>query len=406
MRRSNVRTEPRKIALVLPFPTPSGRELTELPRFRRESALAGELRARGFAVEGFKATRGSERVSSVDDSGTPWHFLPAKADAAPALSEDAQGAAHLLRSPHLVQEVSAWQPDVVLVKGAGTRIGQDLAQRTDAYFGVIIGGRFKDASLFDCDVILTETVAQDRYLSRFGLGRRLLRLPKLPHAAFLSEVSRTDLELSYDIAVVSKFVASKNHQALEPLFDHPLRIVMMGDGPLRTTLEQAAAGRTAEVVFTGNVSQSDVAGFVGRSRLLVHPARYEGFPRALVEAMALGVPAISLRGVVGEPIIHGKNGLLVPEGDLVRETLRVLDDASELRILGENAKRTQQSHFTLAALQRTADSLAERIRTDSRAHASRPIRCRRGSSIRVVLWRSWRPVERAVKHLRTAATPG
>lgn len=73
------------------------------------------------------------------------------------------------------------------------------------------------------------------------------------------------------------------------------------------------------------------------------PSLFEGYPNALIEAMALGVPCVSFDCPSGpsEIIAHNQSGILVPTGDypsLERAVVKLLRDAAERKRLGENAR--------------------------------------------------------------------
>jgi glycosyltransferase involved in cell wall biosynthesis len=95
------------------------------------------------------------------------------------------------------------------------------------------------------------------------------------------------------------------------------RVVLVGDGPERVTLEaQASAlGVRARLLITG--ATTDIARYVAACDVLAAPSRNEGMGRALVEAMALGVPVVATE-VGGIPAVIGDGacGRLVPAGDV------------------------------------------------------------------------------------------
>jgi glycosyltransferase involved in cell wall biosynthesis len=89
-------------------------------------------------------------------------------------------------------------------------------------------------------------------------------------------------------------------------------LTIVGDGQYRGHLEQLAASLdlTTRVHFAGHVSGPDaVRSYLDRADLFVLPSRQEGLPRAMIEAMARGLPCIGTR-------VGGIPELLAPE-DLV-----------------------------------------------------------------------------------------
>lgn len=95
------------------------------------------------------------------------------------------------------------------------------------------------------------------------------------------------------------------------------RLVIVGDGPLRESLERHAAdaGMGGSVTFTGQLPQQDVARWMSAADVFVLPSQYEGLGLVLLEAMACGTPCVASRAG-GVPEILGEScGTLVPPGD-------------------------------------------------------------------------------------------
>lgn len=97
------------------------------------------------------------------------------------------------------------------------------------------------------------------------------------------------------------------------------QVVIVGEGPLRARLEQSVAdsGMSDVVTLRGRLSQAEVVELVAGSRALVMPSLAEGLPVAIMEALALGRPAIAT-SVAGVPelVETGTTGWLVAPGSV------------------------------------------------------------------------------------------
>lgn len=125
-------------------------------------------------------------------------------------------------------------------------------------------------------------------------------------------------------------------------------LYIAGEGDMREELEASisALGLAQRIRLPGNLS--DPHPFLALGEIFVLPSRYEGFPMALCEAMALGLPAVATRYSVGiENIIRdGDNGLLVPVGDI-----QALAAAIE-RLMADAALRGRLAHRAKASMER------------------------------------------------------
>jgi len=124
-------------------------------------------------------------------------------------------------------------------------------------------------------------------------------------------------------------------------------LIIMGKGPLCDELKSEARKLEIEnkVTFTGRVM--DPYSVLYRCDIFVLSSRYEGFPNALLEAMACGLPPVSFDcpSGPGEIIKQGVNGFLIPPGDVeaMEESLCVLMQDEGLRSnLGNEAIKVRE----------------------------------------------------------------
>jgi GalNAc-alpha-(1->4)-GalNAc-alpha-(1->3)-diNAcBac-PP-undecaprenol alpha-1,4-N-acetyl-D-galactosaminyltransferase len=129
---------------------------------------------------------------------------------------------------------------------------------------------------------------------------------------------------------------------LSRVFERGYRLVILGEGPERAALVDRARRLGILHALDMPGSQPAPEDWMERASVFVLSSRYEGFPNALLEAMAMGCAVIAANCSSGprEIIRDGHDGLIVPpeNAPAIAEALkRVLgDDRLRLR-LGESA---------------------------------------------------------------------
>ena len=149
---------------------------------------------------------------------------------------------------------------------------------------------------------------------------------------------------------------------------HPEAVlVVLGEGPQRRELEGLAADLDAPLFLLGRVP--DVTAWLRRADLLVHPARWEGFGLALLEAMLASLPVVASNvSSIPEIVRDGETGLLVPPDDagaLAEAVSGVLDDPGDLGARGYERARADFSVARMA--DRTLDVYRHALATHPRS---------------------------------------
>jgi glycosyltransferase involved in cell wall biosynthesis len=170
----------------------------------------------------------------------------------------------------------------------------------------------------------------------------------------MPEIARTPGSLTF----VGRLDEQKNLaaliEALEGLSGVTLTIV--GDGPLRGPLEEAARRRGVSATFLGTRPHAELPALINRSTAFVMPSHYEGNPKALVEAMACGTACIGTRVPgIQEILVHRESGYLcgTSAGEIRAAVQDVLGDAALRDRMGAGALTYATSTCSVeAAVQR------------------------------------------------------
>ena len=134
------------------------------------------------------------------------------------------------------------------------------------------------------------------------------------------------------------------------------RAVIVGDGPLRATLEQLAVqlGIATRVTFAGNASATELTALYNACDLFVLPSvtKAEAFGMVQLEAMSCSKPVISTDLLSGVPWVnqHRVTGLVVPPGDAsaLAAAMQMLLNDKDLRTrMGACGRERVESEFSI-----------------------------------------------------------
>jgi glycosyltransferase involved in cell wall biosynthesis len=134
----------------------------------------------------------------------------------------------------------------------------------------------------------------------------------------------------------------------------PVELHIVGGGPDLEATKKDATGLAAEgsnlhVVAHGRLSHSAVADALGDADILVQFSVSEGTPRAIMEAMAIGLPVVTTdAGFCADIVQHGREGFVLgpdPDSEIVEVLERFRNDPGTARRMGAAGRERAEREF-------------------------------------------------------------
>lgn len=163
---------------------------------------------------------------------------------------------------------------------------------------------------------------------------------------FLIAVGRLDKQKGHDwlLPLLPRIFAER------PEYD----LLLVGDGPLRASLQQQAKelGVEHRIHFLG--WQANVPALLKLAELLLLPSRWEGMPNVLLEAMAAALPVVTTRVEGAEEILGSlAEQQMTEHGDgaaFQNQVLAMTASAGGAEGLGRANQLRVEEHFSLAVM--------------------------------------------------------
>jgi glycosyltransferase involved in cell wall biosynthesis len=168
-------------------------------------------------------------------------------------------------------------------------------------------------------------------------------------------------------------IAARVHQQLPDV-----EFVLVGDGPLRSEIEQEAQtlGLGARVTFLGD--RRDIPAVLAAIDVAVLTSDSEGLSNVILEAMAASVPVVAYDVGGNAELVNDQRGALIAAGDeagfadAIVRMLAVAPSSLSRQQLGSNARRFAEENFGLERVRNRYLELYETLlqKKAPRAYAS------------------------------------
>ena len=201
--------------------------------------------------------------------------------------------------------------------------------------------------------------AVSEHTRRLALAHYPVEIQVIPNGVDLASLDPGTIQCNAppQIVFVGRFMPQKNPlqvvRTLGAIQDLSWKCLMIGDGPLRSQVEEAIAGcgLGERIHLTGWITPEEVIAHYRQSDILFMPSLSEGFPVAGVQALAMGLAILASRvGGWVDLVADQANGYLVASSEEERYTSHLRDLLCDPQLLlsfrRESRRRAKQ--FDLA----------------------------------------------------------
>jgi glycosyltransferase involved in cell wall biosynthesis len=251
-----------------------------------------------------------------------------------------------LAKPNVVLSFGDWFNPIVLFSLLGLKFPVFISDRTSPDYKFNSITSFGKKWLYPkSNGFIAQTKRAADYKTNQFKGK--LNIKIIPNA--IKEIEIYDIDRQNWVVCIARLSWEKGPDRLLEAFSlienkMDWKLVFAGSGPMRKALEESTKklNLSNDVVFLGEVK--DVDRLLAESSIFVLPSHLEGFPNALCEAMAAGLPTICFDSIPYEDIIIDKeNGFVVKNNDINEMAIKInfLIENPEIRTnIAEKAKKS------------------------------------------------------------------
>lgn len=239
------------------------------------------------------------------------------------------------------------------------RCGYLFANFTEREFGAdaprAIAARALESRVFhysDLVIVTTERMKLE-INKRYGVERNKIRvIPNYVLVDLFTPTLKAQKNERLKVGFVGRLAEQKNlFTLLDAVEGLDVDMQIVGGGEQCEALQEEINKRDLPITLLGNLPHDELPRFLQSCDMFVLPSLFEGHPKALIEAMACGLPVIGtdVQGI-NDVITDRKNGMLCgTSAASIREAILILMRDETLRTqIGRNARHFVANSFPLS----------------------------------------------------------
>lgn len=225
--------------------------------------------------------------------------------------------------------------------------------------------KIEEKALINANLFFVSSLEDKQYLQKkYPIFKEKIKV--VPNYVNIKIFKPRSIKKRYDIIYIGRGSKQKNLmlllKALLVLRNQNIQIktLMIGNCNQKEDLVTFAEKNGLGIEWKGGVPSKLLPHYLNQAKLFILPSKYEGHPKALLEAMSCGLMCVGMNVVgVKEVIDHKKNGFLSPQNPrkLAQLILELLKNKRIREYCGHNARKKIVNYFSLEKIMKKEISL-------------------------------------------------
>jgi len=232
-----------------------------------------------------------------------------------------------------------------------------------------------------CDVVLSPSQSLADAMFQAGLKRPIVTLQNFVDTDLFrpvkSKKTREEIKRGFGVrgpslVYMGRVSYEKNIDDVIKAFvsahkrDYSLQLMIVGDGPEKNNLLKLVVdlGVKLSVIFTGVLKGEELVRALQANDVFLTASRSENMPLSLLEAMAVGLPFVTVREKgLAEIVKDGVNGYFAETGnaeDMADKTIKLLSKPALLKRFGD-ASRSLAMEYSKDTVMSELEKIYERV---------------------------------------------